>query len=166
MQEQRVVFERRLESTKRELQEAIDKKDQDHVDEVLKEQAQFEAKLAAIQKGRDDLRISMEKLIAEKDKQHMEEMSKVKEQLSGAQETLKKQVEEYESFKRFQEAKNEQHEVQKKEAEEKYNALQQYANEADLATLMMVLTVARSEEKKADEAKMRDALMMANMIKG
>jgi hypothetical protein len=170
MQVQREVFERRLEDTKQELQEAIKEKDVQHVDEVLKEQAKFEAKLAAIQRGRDELRISMEKLIAEKDKEHIEEMTKVKEQLTGAEETLKKQVEEYQNFKKFQEAQTQQHEAQKKEAEEKYIALQQYAQEADITSIMMAVSVLQQEAKgkqleQEKEADMKQMLMVLALQK-
>ncbi len=85
IQEQRRAFEQ--------LQEAIEERDHQHVDEILNEQAKFEEKLAAIHKGRDELRIRMENLIAEKDKQHIEEMTEMEAQLTGAEETLRKQVE-------------------------------------------------------------------------
>ncbi|RYP22870.1 hypothetical protein DL765_001466 [Monosporascus sp. GIB2] len=81
MSQQREMFEKRLELTRQELEEAIAAKDDQHAREIMQEQERFESKLAAIQQGREELRISMEALIAEKEKRHKEELAKMNEQL-------------------------------------------------------------------------------------
>ena len=119
MSKQRGLFEKRLEHTRHELKEAIAAKDDQHVREIMQEQEKFESKLAAIQQGREELRISMEALIAEKEKRHDQELAKMNEQLSSAQLETKKQADEWEKYKEQTERQRKQDEVEtKKKADE------------------------------------------------
>lgn len=166
MRAQREVFERRLEDTKRELQEAVETSNQQHADEIMREQREFEDKLVAIQRGRDELRISMEKLIEERDKQHMEEMAKVQQQLDQSKDELKKQAEEYEKVKQFQVAQKEQYEAEKKEQEEIHEQIRLQAAESEFISRILLISSQMKEEdgkRKEHEHKVKEELYLQMM---
>jgi myosin heavy subunit len=165
MRMEREVFLRRLQDTKRELQEAIEEKDQEHIEQIVREQEKFEAKLDAIQKGREDLRISMEKLIAEKEERHKEELAKVEEQLNASREETKKQLEEYQKFKEFVEARREQDEATKRRVEEELEVAKESKRDADIATFLLASYAMENEQKLAQKSEEEEKAKMEARIK-
>jgi len=165
MNQQREMFERRLEHTRMELEEAIAAKDDQHVKEIMLEQERFESKLAAIQQGREELRISMEALIAEKEKRHEEELAKMNVQLTNAQEETKKQADEWEKYKAQAERQRKQDEVEKKKREEELEAAKQQAADADLDKLRILVEAVAAIQLQAEESDKREEQFRDEMRK-
>ncbi|KXX82681.1 Reticulocyte-binding protein 2 a [Madurella mycetomatis] len=160
MSKQREMFEKRLERTRQELEEAIAAKDDQHVKEIMQEQERFEAKLAAIQQGREELRISMEALISDKEKRHEEEMAKMTEQLTASQLEAKKQADEWQKYKEQSERQRKQDEVQKKKREEELEAAKQQAVDADLDKIRIALEAIQVIQLQVKEAEKREEEML------
>jgi hypothetical protein len=70
MRKQHARFERDLKHTREEIEAAMVREEKQLEEETKREQIEYEQKLAAIQRGRDELRVNMENLIAEKNRQH------------------------------------------------------------------------------------------------
>ena len=160
MSKQRELFEKRLERTRQELEEAIAAKDDQHVKEIMQEQERFEAKLSAIQQGREELRISMEALISEKEKRHEEEMAKMAEQLTASQQEAKKHADEWQEYKQKSERRRKQDEAEKKKREEELEAAKQQAAEADLDKIRIALEAIQVIQLQVKEAEKREEEML------
>ncbi|GAB1317169.1 Reticulocyte-binding protein 2 a [Madurella fahalii] len=160
MNQQRELFEKRLAHTRSELEEAIAAKDEQHVREIMQEQEKFESKLAAIQQGREELRISMEALIAEKEKRHEEELAKVNEELNASKLATKKQADEWQKYIEKTELQRKQDEAEKKQREEELEAAKQQALVAGLDNLCISLGAVEVIQLQAKEAKKREEEML------
>jgi len=163
MNRQRELFERQLENTREELQRAIADKDDQHVREIMQEQEKFEKKLAAIQQGREELRISMEALIAEKEKKHAEELARMSEQLEASQLETKKQTDEWERFKEQTERQRKQDEVENKKREEELEAAREQAVSARLDQVQIILEAVKALQIQDQEAKEREEELLTSI---
>ena len=112
---ERQRFERQLELTRKDMVEAIANNDKKHIEEIAKEQQKFEAKIQAIEKGREELHTTMEKLIAERERVHKEELAKYDQQLHEsreARETLAGEIAEMKQLAKKQAAQMQRHQEQ------------------------------------------------------
>jgi hypothetical protein len=91
MEEDRKRWQERLDETENDMKEAIAANDKKHIEEVAKEQERFSQKINDIEKGREELKRSMEALIQEKEEQHRQEMEELERQLNEHKEDVEKQ---------------------------------------------------------------------------
>jgi len=83
---ERQRFERQLEMTRREMEEAIATHDRQHIEALAEEQQRFQAKIDAIERGREELRTDMERLIADRERAHREQLARYDQQLVESRE--------------------------------------------------------------------------------
>ncbi len=117
---ERQRFERQLEMTRREMSEAIEAQDRLHVEAIMDEQQRFQAKIDAIERGREELRTDMERLIADRERAHKTELARYDLQLVESREARVSQAREMaEMRKKIDEERRKMEEEKKKMEQEK-----------------------------------------------
>lgn len=143
MAKQKDRFERRLESTKEDLMEAMEIKDKDNIELALKEQEKWESKLLDIQKGREELKTSMEELIRDKEQQHRREMKEFDVKLYRQQATTEKAVKELEESKNFMRDQQAREDEKAKAMTAELNTAKEEADRGDVEKLAVVYSAAQ-----------------------
>jgi hypothetical protein len=155
MLKERQLFERRLESTKAEMEEAIARNDKKHIEEIAKEQESFRSRIDSIQKGREELKISMEKLILEKELQHKKELAEIDKKLKERQAETEKSIKDFEEYKELTRRQQEQEDKKKAAIEAELDAAKEQAERSDAAGFLILQEAvnALTEQKQLAEAR-------------
>ncbi|KAK3374183.1 hypothetical protein B0T24DRAFT_594297 [Lasiosphaeria ovina] len=143
---ERQRFERQLEHTRKEMEEAIANNDKKHVDEILKEQQKFQAKIDAIEKGREELRTDMEKLIAERERSHKEDHDA---QLSEAHEARESLTHEVNQMKKQMEAQAAATQRHKEELERALELAKENEGDVQFVSLLALGALQEQAERAA-----------------
>lgn len=94
MIEQRALFNKRLEESAAQMQDALNANDQLRAAELAEQQREFQKKIDDAQKSRDELRINMEKLFKEKEEQFNAIQEQLRQEQEERQKALKAQAKE------------------------------------------------------------------------
>lgn len=123
--------------------EAMEIKDKDNIELALKEQEKWESKLLDIQKGREELKTSMEELIRDKEQQHRREMKEFDVKLYRQQATTEKAVKELEESKNFMRDQQAREDEKAKAMTAELNTAKEEADRGDVEKLAVVYSAAQ-----------------------
>ncbi len=157
---ERQRFERQLEDTRKEMEEAIANNDKKHMEEIAKEERKFEAKIKAIEKGRKELRTNMEKLIAERERMHKEELAKYYQELHESRESRGILVAEVAELKRLAKEQAAQTQRHKEELERALEVARDGYNDNVKALSVLALETLRRQDEQAAKAQKEMAAEM------
>ena len=160
---ERERFERRLERTKEEMEEAIARNDKRHIEEIAKEQENFQSKIDGIQQGREELKISMEKLILEKEKQHKEELAEIDKKLSEQRAAADQTFKEFQEYKEFAKRQQEQENQKKAAIEAELDVVKEQAENLDAANVIIVQKAVEALKIQDDQMRAREQKLREEM---
>ena len=123
MIEQKNMFNKRLSENEEMMQQALRAKDEQKATELAAQQEELNAKINAAEKGREELRVDMERLFQEKEEQIQKAMTQLEEERNERQKAVIERAKELKEWQNTQKQAEELFEKKRKEQEDEIRGL-------------------------------------------
>lgn len=160
MIKQREIYERKLLETREEMKEAIAQKDKKLIDQIAKEQEEFQAKIDAAEQGRKDMQIKMEELIKDKEKQHALDMANLDKKIKEQEDYMQKKDKEFEEHRARMKLQQEQDDRKKAAQEAELDAAKQEVDKGNIEKVVYLSTCLLAMEQQKAESEAREQALM------
>jgi hypothetical protein len=153
MIKQRQMFERKLKGAQEEMAEALAKNDKKLVLELAKEQEAFQKQIDAVQKGREELRTNMEKLIREKEAQHKKDMEDLDKKVQEQDARMKEKDNEFKQYMEEKRVQEEQEDLKRAETQKELDEARVEVEHGNAKQLLILQACIEAMQEQAQEFK-------------
>ena len=159
LNKQREALEKKINSTKEEMKEALAQKDEKWIQDLAEEQARYTAKINETKTAQEEMKLNMEKIFAEKEEQYKQSIKDMDEKLKDIEEKRKKREIKYEEDREA--ARLEKEKADQKAAEQE-EEIDKGRNEAELAqgekylAQLTAIMVAMDKRQEGEEERKRE----------